>query len=176
MKIIVGLGNPGKKYEKTRHNLGFLALDLLAKKGGWRQNRKFQSAICYTPSAILAKPQTFVNQTGAAVKKIVSFYKLRPGDVLIIRDDIDLPEGKIKGPYNETGSGGHCGIESIKEALDSDKFYQLKIGVGRPPEGLEPDQWVLKKMTDREWKYFSNLLQTFKEGGVVREVENWINL
>jgi len=177
MRLVVGLGNPGKKYQKTRHNLGFLALDLLVKEGNWRQNRKFQSTTCRTLSTLFVKPQTFVNQSGIAVKKIVDFYRLVPEDILVIRDDIDLPEGKIRGPYNETSSGGHLGIESIRKALGSDKFYQLKIGVGRPPEGLEADQWVLKKMTGREWLGFSNLLQTYKgaQGGIAKKLENWIN-
>jgi len=180
MKLIVGLGNPGKKYERTRHNLGFLAVDLIAKQfkanAIWREEKKFQ-ALIFRPlvlDVILIKPQTFVNQSGIAVKKIVDFYKLKPEEVLVIRDDIDLEVGKIKGPYNETGSGGHKGIESISKALMSEKFYQLKIGVGRPPEGQKAEIWVLKKMTIGEWLYFSNLLQTYK-GGIKNEIENWIN-
>jgi PTH1 family peptidyl-tRNA hydrolase len=189
VKLIVGLGNPGEKYTRTRHNLGFLVLNVLASSfqrsaPGWKYSRKFKSEILkinYTLDAsnytlVLAKPRTFVNQSGIAVKKIVDFYKIRPEDVLVIRDDIDLPEGKIKGPYNETGSGGHRGIESVKSELGSDKFYQLKIGVGRPPKGQEADQWVLEKMTEHKWQEFFNLLKTYKgrKGGIVEEIEDWI--
>jgi len=180
MKLIVGLGNPGEKYEKTRHNLGFLALELIAQRlmtnAIWQEEKKFQALVLRSSAldVMLIKPQTFVNQSGVAVKKLVDFYKLKPEDVLVVRDDIDLFEGKIKGPYNKTGSGGHRGVESIIKALGSERFYQLKIGVGRPPEGQEAEQWVLKKMTIGEWLYFSNLLQTSK-GGITKKLENWIN-
>lgn len=184
MKLIVGLGNPGSKYQKTRHNLGFLALEELAEKlkitAKWKTDKKFNSllinnggkaSLLRSAKFILAKPQIFVNNSGEAVKKIVNFYEIEPENILIIRDDIDLPEGKIRGPKTETGSGGHLGIESIRQSLGIESFYQLKIGVGRPPENLPPADFVLQRATAKEWKNFENIAK--KE--VVAKVQNWIN-
>lgn len=177
MKLIVGLGNPGKKYQRTRHNLGFLAIEHLARRlstnAKWQRRTKLKASVVElsTLSVVLAKPQTFVNSSGEAIAKIVDFYKLAPSNILIIRDDIDLAEGKVRGPKAETGSGGHLGIESIRQGLASDKFYQLKIGVGRPPENRDPADFVLEKVGNQKWKEFTNLFKT----ELVKKVKNWLN-
>lgn len=162
MKLIVGLGNPGEKYQKTRHNVGFMVVDRLgsslqptayskkSKNPVWEINKKLLSVICRLPSAILAKPQTFVNQSGEAVAKIASFYKIKPKDILVIRDDVDMELGKVRGPKDQTGSGGHKGVESIIEKLGGEDFYQLKIGVGRPLEDVETEKWVLSDFSADE--------------------------
>ena len=177
MKLIVGLGNPGKKYSKTRHNLGFLAIDLLASNfrlaaSSFKFEKKIKSEVLkINNKVILVKPQTFVNNSGATVKKLADFYKVKPENILIIRDDIDLPKGKIRGPKNLTGSGGHQGIESIVKNLGSESFYQLKIGVGRPPENRDPADFVLEKVGNQKWKEFTNFLKT----ELVKKVKNWLN-
>jgi len=182
MKLIVGLGNPGEKYQKSRHNLGFLALDTIASKlrvrSSWFMDKRFKSKILkikqlrtMNDELTLVKPATFVNNSGTAVKKIVKFFKIATVDILIIRDDIDLPEGKIRGPKAETGSGGHLGVESIQQSLRTNSFYQLKIGVGRPFENIDPADFVLQKVTDYQWENFENLIE--KE--VIGKVQSWID-
>lgn len=136
MKIIVGLGNPGKKYLNTRHNIGFDAVDALASKFNIKLNKeKFNAifgdgTIC-GEKVIIVKPQTFMNLSGEAVREIVSWYKENPENVLVIFDDISLPVGKLR--IRPKGSaGGHNGIKSIIYQLNSDIFPRIKIGVGAP--------------------------------------------
>jgi len=182
MKLIVGLGNPGKKYQKTRHNVGFMVIDCLQSavysQTNWVENKKFSSAVC-KPKAeglILAKPQTFVNQSGEAVAKIVNFYKIKPEDILVIRDDLDLEFGKVRGPRNQTGSGGHKGAESVACALGNFDFYQLKIGIGHPSpkatdgKPTEAEKYVLGNFSQEEWeKIYAVLDQTEK-------VKEWLEI
>lgn len=177
MKLIVGLGNAGAQYVRTRHNLGFLVLEQLAQRlttnARWQEDKKFKALVIKLSALglILVKPQTFVNNSGEAIGKIAQFYKIEPANILIIRDDIDLPEGKLRGPKAVTGSGGHLGAESIIENLGSNNFYQLKIGVGRPPEDVDPADFVLQKVPEKVWQNFKNLI--VRE--VVAKVQDWIN-
>ncbi len=134
MKIIVGLGNPGEKYKNTRHNLGFLSLDHFAEKHlgpkiTWQISKRFKSQIIELGEVILVKPQTFMNNSGEAVSKIVNFYKVKEEDLIIVYDELDLPLGKIKVRFGGAGAGHH-GIESIITALDSDKFVRIRLGIG----------------------------------------------
>lgn len=181
MRLIVGLGNPGSEYAKTRHNLGFLAIDTALGELGkarWQDKKAWKALVCKIKDMIFVKPQTFVNSSGVAVKKIVDFYKLTPSKILVIRDDIDLSKGKIRGPKSKTGSGGNRGIESIQQSLNSDEIYQLKIGVGRPPAGIEPTDWVLQEMNERELNDYFNILRTYrgKEGGIAETIEDWVHV
>ncbi len=146
--MIVGLGNPGKKYELTRHNAGFLFLDLLADKHGFNINKIQFKAITVTAEiagkkCLIMKPQTFMNNSGEAVKQAAAFYKIPPEKIIVIFDDISLPCGKLR--IRRKGSdGGHNGIKSIIYLLNSDKFPRIKLGVGEKPH---PDydlaDWVL---------------------------------
>lgn len=132
MKLIVGLGNPGEKYAGTRHNLGFKILDELTKKLNlidWVLENKFKSEIIKTDQLILVKPQTFVNQSGLAVSALVNFYKVKPEDIIIIHDDLDLPLGKIKVRMGGAAAGHH-GVESIINTLGTDKFIRVRLGIG----------------------------------------------
>ena len=143
MKLIVGLGNPGEKHEKTRHNLGFMVVDAFFKdfassKEVFGDEKKFGSQVAqiiWQPKkgkeekVILAKPQTFMNVSGKAVKLIRDFYKIAPADIWVVHDEIDLPLGAMKIRFGGS-SAGHKGVESIIEHLSSDKFWRFRLGIG----------------------------------------------
>jgi len=137
VKLIVGLGNPERKYQKTRHNLGFLVLDELLKKlmpveeTAWQESKRFNSLITRIDEIILVQPQTFMNASGFAVAKIASYYKIKPEDIWIIHDDVDLPLGKVR--IRKGGSSaGHRGLESIIEKLGNGDFVRFRLGIGYP--------------------------------------------
>lgn len=154
MKLIVGLGNPGAEYSATRHNVGFLAVEELAKRwqaDSWRQKH---DALCaeYRGGAepvLLVKPQTYMNLSGVAVGALVRWYKLQADDVIVIYDDLDLPVGKLR-LRPQGGSGGHKGIESILVHLGSESFARIRIGIGRPPAGWETANYVLGRFSPEE--------------------------
>lgn len=140
MKLIVGLGNPGAKYSKVRHNLGFMVVDELVKKmegGEWKMEEKFKSEILLRQLAdqndnevvMVAKPQTYMNNSGLAVKLLTTYYQLPPTDVIIVHDELDLPLGKIKVRLGGAAAGHH-GVESIIKALDNDQFIRVRLGIG----------------------------------------------
>lgn len=142
MKLIVGLGNPGEKYDGTRHNIGFAVLERLAKEFSdklvvWEESEKHKSLLFRAGEVMLVKPQIFMNNIGIAVGSLVRFYKLEPSDVWVIHDDIDLPLGKIR-IRTGGGSAGHHGIESIMENLKTDQFVRFRLGVGRGMESTGP--------------------------------------
>lgn len=146
--LIVGLGNPGEKYARTRHNMGFLTVDLLAEKEGQKLNKvKFKSAFSIFPFAgqrcLVMKPQTYMNLSGEAVREAVQFYKIPPEHVLVIYDDVSLPVGKLR--VRPTGSaGGHNGIKNIIAHLGTQDFPRIKIGTGAPAGGgAEMIDWVI---------------------------------
>lgn len=150
MKLIVGLGNPGEKYERTRHNLGFMTVENFlkdfesTKNTLWENSSKFKSDIAqieWQPKhgslerVILVKPKTFMNNSGMAVRLIADFYKISPRDVWIIHDDIDLPLGNLKIRFGGA-SAGHHGVESIMEHLGTDKFWRFRMGIGEQKSPL----------------------------------------
>lgn len=153
--IIAGLGNPGKKYELTRHNAGFLFADLLADKHGEKISKiQFKSVTANITlgghRCLLMKPQTLMNNSGEAVKQAAAFYKIPPENIIVVFDDISLPCGKMR--IRRKGSdGGHNGIKSIIYLLNSDKFPRIKLGVGEKPH---PDydlaDWVLSSFKKPE--------------------------
>lgn len=134
MYIIVGLGNPGKKYENTRHNLGFIAIDQLAEKMGIRVSKlKFKALIgegrIGTEKVILVKPQTFMNLSGEAVRPIMDFYKIPPENLVVIYDDFEIPLGNLR--IRKSGSAGtHNGMKSVIYQIQSDRFPRIRIGTG----------------------------------------------
>lgn len=136
MKLIVGLGNPGQKYVRTRHNIGFMVIDYLSEKLGIKVDKiKFKSLIgegfVGTEKIVLVKPQTYMNLSGEAVLDLIQWYKAEPCDLLVIYDDMDLPLGKLR--LRLKGSaGGHNGMKSIIYLIQSDSFPRLRIGIGRP--------------------------------------------
>ena len=141
MKIIVGLGNPGEKYLGTRHNIGFETLDHLLKKyeplkeSSWDSSKKTKSLVkkltINTIPTILAQPQTYMNNSGMAVNLLLEYYKVKPDDLIVIHDELDLPLGKLQIRFGG-GSAGHNGIESIINTLKTDKFLRIRMGIGKP--------------------------------------------
>lgn len=155
--LVVGLGNPGNKYTYTRHNSGFLCLDMLSDKLNIRIDRlKFKSLICDTTinghRCIVMKPQTFMNNSGEAVRECAAFYKIPAEKVIVIYDDISLDVGKLRIRRKGT-DGGHNGIKSIIYHLNSDQFPRIKVGCGKKPH---PDydlaDWVLSEFKKDELK------------------------
>lgn len=157
--LIVGLGNPGKQYEYTRHNAGFLAIDVLADKFGTSVDRlKFHALIgeatIENKKCILAKPQTFMNNSGESVREIAAFYKIKPENIIVIFDDISLDCGKLRIRRKGT-DGGHNGIKSIIYHLQSDKFPRVKLGIGAKAHPNQPlADHVLSVMKGDDLKNF----------------------
>ncbi|NQX01751.1 aminoacyl-tRNA hydrolase [bacterium] len=163
--LIVGLGNPGRQYEETRHNVGFMVLDRLATASGatFQSVPKWQSHLAKLPESgtILLKPQTFMNLSGRAIQQILAFHKWLPEQMLVIYDDVALPLGTLR--FREKGSaGGHNGIKSILQHLGTDAFPRLKLGIG----GSQPGEMVghvLGKFSPDERPLLQNMLATAVE-------------
>ena len=162
--LIVGLGNPGQKYEDTRHKMGFLTVELLAEKTGVKLNKvKFKSAYNIMRFAgckcLVMKPQTYMNLSGEAVREAVQFYKIPADHVLVIYDDISLPVGKLR--VRPTGSaGGHNGIKNIIAHLGTQDFPRVKIGVGAPGADGDMVDWVIGAPSQAERKV---LMESFEK-------------
>lgn len=156
MKLIAGLGNPGSKYQNTRHNLGFMVADSFAKSEGlsWRISRDW---ICYfakTNDFVVAKPTTFMNKSGEALRSVAEFFKIDVSDILVIHDDLDLPFGKIRMSFDSM-SAGHKGVESVIESLSGPDFARLRVGIGHPtPKATDgkgdPEKYVLEEFSKDE--------------------------
>ncbi len=165
MFVIAGLGNPGKKYENTRHNAGFMAIDALADKYGIRVTEKKHKALCGTGiingiKVLLVKPQTFMNLSGDSIGEIMNFYKLDPEeDLLVIFDDISLAPGNIR--IRKKGSaGGHNGIKSIIAHTGTQGFMRIKVGVGEKPSGWDLADYVLAQIPKEEKETLEQTVKT----------------
>lgn len=161
MKLIIGLGNPGKKFEKTRHNLGFLVLDAIKKKWNFKKfkkSRKFLAEISKgkfnKEEIILAKPQTFMNNSGKATKLLIENCRLQIENLWVIHDDLDIPLGKIKISFGH-GSAGHRGVQSIIDELGTKNFFRFRAGI-KPGSKLQSriENFVLEKFSKKEEKKF----------------------
>lgn len=170
MKLIVGLGNPGKEYANNRHNLGFLCLNYFAKAQDIQFDKKQAQArvgsgeVAGIP-VVVAKPQTFVNASGQSVRRMLQKFNLTPDDLLVIHDDLDLPLGKIRLRQNAS-SGGHKGIDSIISSLGSRTFFRIRVGIGRPKvETSEEDTiaYVLSDFTPEEKRTVSQAIPRVTE-------------
>ena len=144
MKLIVGLGNPGKKYAKNRHNVGFRVVDALEKE-------------ISSPDIILLKPDTFMNNSGKAVLKLANKYRLSPTQIWVIHDEIDLPFGKIR-VSKDSSSAGHKGIKSIIDELGTKEFNRLRIGI-KPQYNIDTTDFVLKNFTEKEEKELKEIIK-----------------
>ncbi len=158
MKLIIGLGNQGENYKKTRHNIGFRTLDYFQKKNNstpWHMDKKFNSLISFaninSEKIILAKPQTFMNNSGQAVSGLVSYYKIKTEDIIVIHDDIDLLSEQIKIQANR-GAAGHKGVESIIKQLGDKNFTRIRIGINpkEKEEKIDTEKFVLEKFSQKE--------------------------
>ncbi|MCX6875433.1 MAG: aminoacyl-tRNA hydrolase [Verrucomicrobia bacterium] len=158
--IIVGLGNPGRQYEATRHNVGFMVLDRLAAAAGvtFQSVPRWQSHLAKLPGSgtLLLKPQTFMNLSGRAVQQVLAYYKCPPAQILVVHDDAALPLGTLR--FREKGSaGGHNGIKSILQHLGTEDFPRLKLGIGGSHPGELVDH-VLGIFAQEERPIFENML------------------
>ena len=171
MKFIVGLGNPGVRYQWTRHNIGFLVVDWLANNHHILiSTKRFQTLYgtgwIDSHKVILAKPMTFMNQSGESVKKAVNFFQADMGDLIVIHDDLDLPFGRLRFK-RRGGDGGHQGVRSIIERMGGNNFLRLKVGIGRPPRGIEPAEYVLSSFDEAQQPYLDWILNQAAEALVV---------
>lgn len=154
--LVVGLGNPGKKYEMTRHNAGFMALDHIGEKLGVKINRsKFDSLTAEAEISgarvLLMKPQTFMNASGTAVIEAADYYRIPSANVIVLCDDISFDPGKLR-VRREGSAGGHNGLKNIAEWLGSEGYPRVKIGVGKKPEGYDLADFVLSKLSEGDIK------------------------
>jgi len=155
IKLIVGLGNPGEKYEKTRHNAGFWWVDAIAqaKRAPWKKETKFSGWTARVEEGgieyLLLKPSTYMNESGRSVSQVLRFYKIEPSQMLVVHDELDLEPGIVR-LKRGGGTGGHNGLTDIGDALDTKDFWRLRIGIGHPGDkDLVPD-YVLKKAKGTE--------------------------
>ncbi len=172
MKLIVGLGNPGREYVETRHNIGFMVVDDLARRGGqadWRRrfhSRAVKSRIAGS-TVLLVKPKTYVNDSGRAVQAAVEWYRVEPQDVMVLCDDFNLPLGRLR-VRGSGSSGGHKGLESILNALDTQDVPRLRVGIA--VEGVSRDRdFVLSRFAPEERDALEEAVHR-----AARAVEVWI--
>lgn len=160
--MIVGLGNPGREYRETRHNIGFMVVDRMAEKHGIKLSRVQNKAIIGSgivagAKVILVKPQTFMNISGQAVTALVRFYKIQQADLIVAHDDVDLPFGTIR-MRPGGGSAGQKGIASIINLLGTQDFARLRMGVGRPPGRMDAAAYVLQSFHPSDQELLQNFL------------------
>ena len=172
--LIVGLGNPGAEYAKTRHNAGFMLVDLLSNRwrADWNNEKKFQSRIAKTERngkrLVLCEPQTFMNLSGEAVSAVAKFYQLSLKNLIVAVDDADLPLGEIR--LRPSGSsGGHHGLESIEKHVGSREYARLRIGIGRKDSRREISGHVLGKISATEMVLMEKVLARAAE-----QIESWL--
>ncbi|ACL70866.1 aminoacyl-tRNA hydrolase [Halothermothrix orenii] len=168
MYLVVGLGNPGDKYAETRHNIGFQVIERLARKHKIKAKNypKFE-ALCGRgmirgQKVMLAQPLTYMNNSGRAVRKIIDYYDFSLDNIIIIYDDLDLPPGKIR-IRKKGSSGGHNGVKSIINCLDTREFPRIRIGIGRPPAGVNVVDYVLGYFSSEDSEVMSDVLDTTVE-------------
>lgn len=174
MKVIVGLGNPGRDYKNTRHNVGFMVLEELASRFTVeKQESRFDAIIGHvrigTEKVLLVKPLTYMNLSGKAVQPLMHWYKVELKELMVVSDDMDLPMGSLRIRANG-GAGGHNGIASIIERLASKEFARTRIGIGRPQVG-EPVGWVLGKFSGDEKDQVQSVVKNAADA-----LERWIKM
>ena len=171
--LIIGLGNPGKEYADTRHNLGFGVVDELARRYGLSFGKKERKAIVATgvilgKKVILAKPQTYMNLSGEAVRSLVDFYKVELPRILVVSDDLDIPLGTIR-MRKAGGAGGQGGMKNIIQHLGTQEFNRVRLGIGRPPGKMAPKDYVLQA-----FKGDDAILAAEVVDRAVKAIETWL--
>lgn len=174
MKVVVGLGNPGREYEHTRHNVGFAVIaELTRRNGGARSVAKFQAELTEirfgSEKVVLVCPLTYMNRSGTTIGPLVAFYKLPPEDLMVVCDDLSLPLGKIR-LRAQGSSGGQKGLQDAIRALGSDVFPRLRIGIGATPAGWETSDYVLSRFSAEELPVVQQAAWTAADA-----VESWVN-
>ena len=169
--LIVGLGNPGNRYENTRHNVGFHTIDYLSEKHNIKLSKigykaVYGDGLIGETRVILVKPQTFMNLSGESVREIVNWYKLSLDRLIVIYDDIDLDPGKIR-VRPKGSSGSHNGMKSIIFQLQAENFPRIRIGIGRPPEKWDLADYVLSKFPKEEWEIIFNSIEKAAEAAIM---------
>lgn len=154
MKLVIGLGNPGKKYERTRHNVGFLVVDHIASQTEVKVRTKRCNALVGEWSSrgekiVLAKPQVYMNRSGEAVKALIRELHASPEDIVVVYDDLDLPFGRIR-IRSKGSAGGHRGVASVIDSLAGARFDRVRVGIGRPPAGMDSADYVLEPFSAEE--------------------------
>ena len=184
MFLIVGLGNPGREYKETRHNVGFMVVDRLCQKWGVKPNRMQSKALIAQTlvgeqKVILAKPQTFMNLSGQAVASLARYYKVENSNLLLVHDDLDLPPGTLRLRPNG-GSAGQKGLGSTIEQLGTQEFCRLRVGIGRPPGRMDAAGYVLQKFSAGEAETIQFVLAraeeavlTYLEQGLVKAMNTF---
>jgi peptidyl-tRNA hydrolase, PTH1 family len=185
MKVIIGLGNPGEEYSGTRHNIGFEIVDKIQREWDlpdFEFNKKFNAEISkgvcepltVNCELLLAKPQTFMNLSGETVRSILDFYKLTPGDIIVVHDDLDIPTGKYK-LATDSSSAGHNGVQNIIDQLSTQKFNRVRVGIGESTEEgaikcqLGAHDYVLDKFSPQEKEAIEKL-----SANILKEIEQLI--
>ena len=184
MKLIAGLGNPGRKYDQTKHNTGFMVLDHYLEKNGLTLDKdKFEGLWTKQKingeDVIFLEPQTFMNDSGKSIAQVANFFKIKPEDILVIHDDMDMPIGKIRIRANGK-SGGHNGIKSIIENLHTQEFLRLKVGISKPENNII--NYVLDKFSKSELdklnnsqEIINNIISDFIDGATNDKLMNKYN-
>lgn len=150
--MIVGLGNPGEKYQESRHNCGFIVVDEITSKEslGWQKKTKIKSLYTTKGDFIYLKPQTFMNKSGEAVGKALSYFKIRPQQLCLIHDDADIEKLQYKVQFGKQAAG-HNGVDDVIAHLGTSDFWRVRIGIGRPEKGsFDLEQWVLSGLSPQE--------------------------
>ncbi len=178
MYLIIGLGNPEEEYSKTRHNMGFNAINKIADQYGIKVNKsKFQglyeSAIIEGKKVMLIKPQTYMNLSGECIKQFVDFYKIPNEDILVIYDDMDIEPGKIK-IRKKGGAGGHNGMKSIIKMLGTEEFARIRTGIGRPKHNGDDINYVIGAIPEEEIPKLQDGVEKAKEA-VIEILKNGID-
>ena len=172
MYLIAGLGNPTREYEKTRHNVGFEAIDILADKAGTTVTEKKHKALYGKgyiggQKVILAKPQTYMNLSGESIREIADFYKIEPENIIILCDDINLAEGQLR--IRLKGSaGGHNGLKNIISHLGTQEFPRIRIGVGDKPRGMDLADYVLGRFPKEQQAVMEEAYRDAAEAACMR--------
>ena len=171
--LIVGLGNPGREYDGTRHNIGFRAVDSVAEEYGMTFGKRLSKAMVADGTiadqkVLLAKPQTYMNLSGEAVRSLLMFYKISLSHLLVISDDLDIPPGTLR-IREKGGAGGQKGLKSIIDHVGTQEFTRMRIGIGRPPGRMDPSAYVLQDFDKSE-----DILVIETLARAVRAVETWI--
>lgn len=162
VKVVLGLGNPGRKYARTRHNLGFVVVDRIAAENRVAVQKKKHNSLIGDwqtdgEKILLVKPQTFMNRSGEAVKPLFRYFAITVKDVVVIHDDLDLPFGRIRIRLGG-GAGGHRGVLSVLETLGEEGFFRVRVGIGRPPAGSDPTDYVLEPFSPLESRHLEQIV------------------